>query len=72
MKTLSRMAYVNIIDKTYDALEGKDVTFDNIKASFVDEKDFNTLRMFLSIYVKGVFMTRKILKSLKMAKNLKL
>lgn len=55
MKTLDRMAYVNFIDKTYDKLEGKDVTYENIKASFVEERDFDTLRKFLSIYAKGVF-----------------
>lgn len=55
MKTFDRMAYVNIIDKTYEKLEGKDVTYENIKDSFENERDFDTLRMFLSIYVKGIF-----------------
>lgn len=55
MKTFDRMAYVNIIDKTYEKLEGKDVTYENIKSSFENERDFDTLRMFLTIYVKGVF-----------------
>lgn len=55
MKALSKMAYVNIIDRTYDKLKGQDVTYENIKNSFAHERDFDTLRIFLTIYVKGVF-----------------
>lgn len=55
MKTLSRMAYVNIIDKTHEALGGKVVSYQNIKESFVHEKDFNTLKTFLSVYSRGMF-----------------
>lgn len=55
MKKLTRMAYVNIIDKTHEKLDGKVVTYQNIKESFVDESDFNTLKLFLSVYAKGMF-----------------
>jgi hypothetical protein len=55
MKKLSRMAYVNIIDRTYAKLGGKEVTYENIKNSFEREEDFETLISFVRVYKNGMF-----------------